>query len=416
METKTSKRTGTNREDNKVIFDTLDHPVVVNSFIENIKKGINAGYRDFILDFSKIHPIFPNASVPISGLIQYYKNTGVVFSYIDNSDNIISSTQFFDPIEPQDGSQLKLKNTLNKIWKFSNHESVFWLVNSFLEELRRSDIFEEGVLVGIEWCVNEIMDNVLNHSSQSIGFIMGQIHKSKKHIAFTVFDYGQGIYNSLKDSTYAPRHPLDAITLSVKEGVSRDKKNFQGNGIFGLHQIVKFNEGRLSITSNSAAYILKKDIAKSFKNVPTISREVGCTTIDFQLDYGNKISISDALKFGEKNYEIQNILLESLENEYNQIHYKINERVTGSGTRPSGLRTRNDILNIIKETKKVIVLDFDEIVLITSSFADEVIGKLLIELGFYGFNNIIRLRNMNSTVQNIVQRSVSQRMAQSLNK
>ena len=52
--------------------------------------------------------------------------------------------------------------------------------------------------------------------------------------------------------------------------------------------------------------------------------------------------------------------------------------------------------------------------LISSSFADELIGKLVLEYGFFGFNNVIRLKNMNSLVQTIVQRSVSQRMAESL--
>ena len=53
--------------------------------------------------------------------------------------------------------------------------------------------------------------------------------------------------------------------------------------------------------------------------------------------------------------------------------------------------------------------------IISSSFADELIGKLVTEFGFYGFNNIFKLKNMNANVQSIVQRSVAQRMMESFN-
>jgi len=53
--------------------------------------------------------------------------------------------------------------------------------------------------------------------------------------------------------------------------------------------------------------------------------------------------------------------------------------------------------------------------MISSSFADELIGKLVTEFGFYGFHNIFKLKNMNPDVPSIVQRSVAQRMIESFN-
>lgn len=59
-------------------------------------------------------------------------------------------------------------------------------------------------------------------------------------------------------------------------------------------------------------------------------------------------------------------------------------------------------------------MDFTGIDLISSSFADELLGKLVVEFGFFGFNNFFKMKNMNSLIQSIVQRSVGQRMAESL--
>lgn len=61
-----------------------------------------------------------------------------------------------------------------------------------------------------------------------------------------------------------------------------------------------------------------------------------------------------------------------------------------------------------------IIIDFDGISVISSSFADEFIGKLVEELGFSRFNNIIKIVNVTTNVEHIINRSVSQRMAQML--
>ena len=72
-------------------------------------------------------------------------------------------------------------------------------------------------------------------------------------------------------------------------------------------------------------------------------------------------------------------------------------------------------MNIITETRKPVIVDFKEIAVISSSFADELIAKLLLELGLFQFNNLIKLRGINSQEQNILQRSVIQRLVDTLN-
>ena len=95
--------------------------------------------------------------------------------------------------------------------------------------------------------------------------------------------------------------------------------------------------------------------------------------------------------------------------------YNVKEWHNGAATRLSGEQLRNDIINTFLITKRRIVIDFADLRVISSSFADELLGKLVLEFGFFGFNNIVKLKNMNELIQQIVQRSVAQRMAESLN-
>lgn len=97
----------------------------------------------------------------------------------------------------------------------------------------------------------------------------------------------------------------------------------------------------------------------------------------------------------------------------NFIIIDLHSKESGVGTRKSGEKIRTELINLFKQTNKNITLDFSKISIISSSFADELIGKLVSEFGFYGFNNIFKLKNMNTNVQSIVQRSVAQRMMES---
>jgi hypothetical protein len=71
------------------------------------------------------------------------------------------------------------------------------------------------------------------------------------------------------------------------------------------------------------------------------------------------------------------------------------------------------VINLIEESngKHVILIDFSGISIISSSFADEFIGKLLVAIGFYKFSVLIKIVNMVEVIEAIVNRSVGQRMA-----
>ncbi len=87
----------------------------------------------------------------------------------------------------------------------------------------------------------------------------------------------------------------------------------------------------------------------------------------------------------------------------------------GLGTIKSAEKIRKDLINIYKQSNRSITIDFVNIKILSSSFADELLGKLVVEFGYCGFANILKLKNMNSTIQAIVQRSIAQKMMESMN-
>lgn len=397
---------------NTLKFGNLTNQRVVPEFVNSIKRlYFKFGHKKIILDFSEVDKIYPYPSAAIAGYIHYFKNTlNIEFEHI-NIPKYLNNIHFFDPVEVGENPINKNDNCLDKIWLFKNSDEVHQLVNGILASIRTSIECEAGIIDACTWGLNEIMDNVIQHSEAECGFVMAAVHKSTKNINICIFDYGIGIFRSLKKSKYHnPKNAPDAISLAVQEGVTRDKKIGQGNGMWGLYNIVNLNAGMMSIISGKGGLSLVKGNMKTFQEIQMLSPIQQATTVNFNLNLNKEISIKEALN----GKELVDMYIENMEDEYDRIIFKVADATSGTGTRQSGLKIKTEVINLYKKTKKPVIIDFAEIGIISSSFADEFIGKMVVELGFFQFQKIFTLTNMNNTIQTIVQRSLSQRMAQSL--
>ena len=390
----------------EIHFHDLTNPKVVFEFIEIINEFHNSTNKHLVLNFEGTKASFPNVCAPISGIIETLITQGFNFEFI-NLSKYLQKLSLSKPLKVKE-NKYEAKNALDKVWRFDSTDEIYFLINSFVEELSQVIVCEKGVLDGFEWSINEVLDNILQHSGNTYGYVMGQVHKRTKHFAFCAYDSGNGIYQSLLNSVHKPKSPGEALSLAVKEGITRDKKIGQGNGLWGLHQIVSENTGILNISSGSASYSLTNKENRIFENIPQLPGNSGCM-VDFQLDYNKEISISKALG----GYEPVNMKIESMEDDFGNIIVDLKSKESGVGTRKSGEKIRNELINIYKQSGKSITLDFKDLNIVSSSFADELIGKLVAEFGFYAFNNVFKLKNMNTSVQSIVQRSVAQRMIES---
>jgi anti-anti-sigma regulatory factor len=85
----------------------------------------------------------------------------------------------------------------------------------------------------------------------------------------------------------------------------------------------------------------------------------------------------------------------------------------GAGTRQSGNFVRVYTANLLNETTAPIVVDFTDVGIVSSSFADEFIAKLYAQMGAEGFNQRIRIHGMNETNTVIVRNALAQRITDS---
>ena len=220
-----------------------------------------------------------------------------------------------------------------------------------------------------------------------------------------------GIYNSLRNSTHSPSTEIDALTMAILEGVGDG--NGQGNGLFGLYQIVAENKGQLTISSGNSAIMLKKGELKKYNKGSFISNGHECTLVDFRLDLSKKIDIKSALKSigGIDGFDIR---IDNMWQEKSNCYlYDVFEHCSGTGTREAGKELRNDVINILTKTHEPIVLDFSNVRACSSSFIDEFLGKLILDLGIIKFNSLIKVVNVNEFISYLFNRSIAMRFHQS---
>lgn len=357
---------------------------------------------------------YSNVCAPIAGLIEYYRTKGIKIQVNFRKGDYIRHTKVWNPLSIEGCIESEKYYPFDKVWTFSTSEGVNELVSAYILELRKSDAIEEGVISSVEWCLNEVMDNVLQHSGVAKGYVMAQIHRQSKVFAFCVFDAGIGFYNSLKNTKHHPERPIDAITLALQERVTRDEKIGQGNGLWGLTSIVSQSNGKMEVSSGGAKYALRDGHITTKKGQGfVLTKENGTAYLDVRLNYGKKINIVKALTDSTGYaYTPTDLWLEALEDDSERYVIKISEQASGTGTRQSAEKLRNMVLNISNHERKLVVLDFEGVNLISSSFADELIGKIVAEKGFLYFTQAFRIINVTPANISILNRSVGQRMAQ----
>jgi hypothetical protein len=84
------------------------------------------------------------------------------------------------------------------------------------------------------------------------------------------------------------------------------------------------------------------------------------------------------------------------------------------GSRVAGEPVRTKLENLIRMNgARRVLVDMSDIPLISSSFADEVFGKLFVLLGPLLFAQALEFRQISQTVRSLIDKAIMQRMAQS---
>jgi anti-sigma regulatory factor (Ser/Thr protein kinase) len=406
------------RESNRIVFhgafglgDLLRALAMLHHAVHN------AGHHDLILDFSGCTAAFAPPMLAICAQIMRLKASRIDVRLIEPKDpklaRLFRNANWAHFLEPRKNDPSEFKgHTQVPAMQFTNAEeqqrAVNRIVNAILgavPDLQRKE------LAALEWSINEITDNVLVHSQSNIGGLVqvSTFQKTRKRVEYIVADAGVGIPATLRDANPA-LSDAELLEQAIKEGVTRDKSVGQGNGLFGSYQICSLSNGFFQVESGRAKLLFtdRDGLQIRAEKIPYDG-----TLVAAQIDFSVPELLANALRFGGKPYSP----VDFIETHYEQqdspdLLIAMYNESTSFGSRVAGTPIRKKLANLARMCPgQRIIIDFGNVTLVSSSFADEVIGKLFAEFGPLAFMQRFELRNVDATVRQLIDRAISQRMS-----
>jgi hypothetical protein len=262
------------------------------------------------------------------------------------------------------------------------------------------------------------MDNVLNHAQAANGgLVQVSTFKERRMVAFAVGDSGRGILASLREGYPRLRSDSQAIGEAVKAGVTRNPDAGQGNGMAGTLRIATMSGGSFEVGSGLAYLTVRGSESQRYERKE--AQRIHGTIVYAEFGLDSKFHISEALGFstpGRRFRAVDVIELLYQTEKGDATTLRLNEESTGFGSRPAGRQLRTKCLNLLNaEPEKPLILDWTGVPVISSSFADELLGKLFVQLGPLEFAARVRNIGLENLVRGLIDKAVMQRAAQTVN-
>lgn len=257
----------------------------------------------------------------------------------------------------------------------------------------------------LEWAVHEVVDNVHIHAEAATpGFACAQYYPNRHRLEVSVVDLGRGLKASLSES-----HPVEddeaAIRLALQRGVTRSRKVGQGNGLAGTRDIVEANGGSLSVWTGSCRWRLHRDGEHPPHEMPTWPG----TGLRMSLDTRRPVDLETTFIEGTGwSY------LDKIAEEVEEEGLSVAASCSFFGARPPAARLRRKVRALLDamEPDESLVLDFEGVERASSSFLDELLGRLAEELGIETFRRRIRVRGTTDEVRRRANVVITQRVGE----
>lgn len=376
------------------------------------------GFKDVVLDFSECTGAFSGSMLALCAEVLRLRTAHVDCSLVLPENPILArlfqNTNWAHLLEPRRFDASKFKGyTQVPVFQFSSpseqNTAVNRIINSILggiQDIRRSDF------AALEWAINELTDNVITHSQSPIGGLVqvSNFRRDRKIVEVTIADAGKGIPQTLRSGGTFAGSDVSALDQAIREGVTRDKSIGQGNGLFGSYQICSHSGGEFRIDAGHGKlhYTAVKGLELRDQKVP-----VNGTVVVAKIDFTNPDLLQEALRFaGKRHTPVDYIETKYEQGVTNIISFRIADESTSFGSRVGGTPVATKLGNLIRMCpEQPIEIDFDAVPLVSSSFADEVFGKLFVKLGALQFMQRLRFKNVAPTVQALIDKAIAQRVA-----
>ena len=368
------------------------------------------GYSDLILDFSGCVAATEAAMLPLLPIVAKMREVDRIdFSLIEPDDEVLrrlfNNTNWSYHLDPNNYGQTRYEGQHLPAHRYEAGDSWGNIFERVLSLVLRELSVDRTSVAAVEWSLGEIMDNVISHAESPVGgFVQATTYRGSNRVEFIVADAGIGIPASMNIMSHE-----DALMQAIAEGTTRNQWENAGNGLFGSYRVAALSaEGQFEINSGYGHLYYDRNqeaVQSRRRRIPYDGTAIRCG-----IGLGNPDLLQDALKFrGEVHHPAYDVVERRFEDDTGGIVFSVKNEARGDiGSRHGGRRIRQVIENLLRD-QATVSIDFNGVGVISSSFADEVFGRLFVSLGPRGFMRRIEIVNAATTVEGLIDRAIFQR-------
>ena len=375
-------------------------------FLSQVERAKSQGEVRIEVNFDAVNFFYPDGMAPFVASVNYFVNQGLSIGITEpKTSKLFKYWEFsgwLDGIQ-NTGNILPRHSTYVPLTPYTNAEGIYDFLSNVEEVLATSEVFPEGVLTAFEWAFYEISDNVLLHSESSEpSWLQMTNYPNKQQVEFVVVDTGKGIRASLSESIPDLATDQESVERAVEKGITRNREIGQGNGLSGTLSIASNAKGWMNIHSGRGQFRWMEDRVHQ----RSTSYHPG-TLVTVTLPTDKSIDVSEALWGHEPT--------PAFESQYytgDEILFVLREEASHFGNRSTGEKLRLKLRNIAEiNPKESVVIDFENVDVMSSSFADEFIAKFVKELGTTSFFGRYRFKGLSQFAATTVDKVIAQRLA-----
>lgn len=367
-----------------------------------------------VVDARRLRTTYPNACTYFAAAVDNLRITRDIRVQVVNLHKNQKRVRIFDPVTRATHNSGEYPT--DEVWKYSSESEANYVTRQFMRSIEELIPCEEGVLDTLNWCIYEVLDNVFQHSRSDCGFAMMQLHVRNRTCVISVADSGRGIHRAMYDGVesglidaarvcFAER----AIEYAMEQGITSKGRENQGNGLHGLRRAIEVNGGLLEITSGKGSLLLeggKQDLNHNGYRPLLNSDTAHSTVVDWRLDCSRAVVIDRAMggpvtsgSYIESRVEMDGTYV--IPAEEVEVHI---------GSRNEGRELRIRIENILGAGAEYVIVDLTGVGVISSSFADEVFGKLAEAYGINVFQSRIFYKGARDLNISLINKAISNRL------
>jgi hypothetical protein len=209
---------------------------------------------NLIIDFSNCNFLYPDYALLLLCSIKYIESKGHEVHgkiKLDKSKSIyqyLLKMDFFKNLK----IDLPKVEANEKDYSFVeiqtyNSENQIEVQNRIMKVLREKSAIDDDVFTCLDYCLNEVLDNILNHSKEKQGWVVAQYFGNLNQIRLMVVDHGIGICKALNEKHNFTEE--EALQNCIVSGVTNGRG--QGHGLYATSLFARENKGWLSIASGN---------------------------------------------------------------------------------------------------------------------------------------------------------------------